>query len=62
MASEYYGINRGQTEFQVTIQTSSPTKNLEVKVDLTSGMTKAEVVQALEMIINNIVKGNWPPA
>lgn len=62
MASEFYGVNRGQTEFQVVFQSSTPGKNVEVKVDLTAGMTKEEVLRALEIIANNIVKGNWPPA
>lgn len=62
MASEYYGLNRGQTEFEVTEQNSSPSKDVELKVDLTKNLTKAEVILILEMIENHLVKGNWPPA
>lgn len=62
MASEYYGLNRGQTEFQVTEQASTPSKDVELKIDLTKNLTKAEVILILEMIENHLVKGNWPPA
>jgi hypothetical protein len=62
MASEYYGINRGQHQVDVVFQASSPGKNVEVKVDLTAGMNKEEVLRHLQMIMEIIVKGNWPPA
>jgi hypothetical protein len=62
MAKEYWGINRGQHETDVVVQGTDPSTNLEVSVDLTASMTKEEVVRHLYMIINRIVKGNWPPA
>lgn len=63
MASEFYGVNRGQTEYQVVTATSTPGKNVELKVDLTANMTAFEVIQALEIIKNTILRNNkWPPA
>jgi hypothetical protein len=62
MADRIYGIDRGQTEFQVVEGSASPTTGVEVVIDLAVGLTKAEVLMALECIENHIIKGNWPPA
>lgn len=62
MADRFYGLDRGDTEFDVTEDSSSPTKDVEVAVDLAVNLEKSEVLLALDMIKNHIVKGNWPPA
>jgi len=35
---------------------------MEFTFDLAVSLTKSEVLQALDMIKNHIVKGNFPPA
>lgn len=68
MATRRYGISKGETEFQVTEAAGAATAsdNVEVTVDFDAPagktITKAEVLQALEMIENHILKSNWPPA
>jgi hypothetical protein len=63
MASQYWGINRGQHETDVVTQTSSPGKDVELKVDLTKNLTKEEVIRLVEDAIDHqVVKGNWPPS
>lgn len=62
MADRIYGLDRGETEFNVAESSSSPAKDVEVVVDLAVGLEKSEVLQALDMIKNHIIKGNWPPA
>lgn len=62
MASRYFGIERGQTEDNVTQGSSTTSKKLEVVIDLTAGFTQAEVLMALEYISNYILKNIWPPA
>lgn len=62
MAKEYFGINRGQHETDVVVQASTPSKSLEVVVDLTANMTKEEVLRHLMMVMNIITKNIWPPA
>lgn len=62
MADRIYGLDRGDTEFDVSEGSSSPTKDVEVVVDLAVSLEKEEVIRALEMIKNHIIKGNWPPA
>lgn len=56
MASEYYGLNRGQTEFSIVNGTSTNSTDIEVRVDLTKSWKKAEVLQKLEEIKNHILK------
>lgn len=64
MATRIYGISRGETEFQITEGVGSATAadNIELTVDLATNLTKAEVLLALEMLENHIVKYGWPPA
>ncbi len=56
MADIFYGIDRGDTEFDVVTDSSSPTKDVEVVVDDAVGLDKKEVVQKLQEIINHILK------
>jgi len=62
MADRIYGLDRGDSEFSVSEGSSSPTKDVEVVVDLAVSLEKSEVLQLLEMIKNHVIKGNWPPA
>jgi len=62
MADRIYGLDRGDTEFDVSEGSSSPTKDVEVVVDLAVSLEKSEVLRKLDEIKNHIVKGNWPPA
>ncbi|HNA61457.1 MAG TPA: hypothetical protein PKW79_00065 [Rhabdochlamydiaceae bacterium] len=64
MATRRYGLSRGETEFQVTegVGSATASDNIELTVDLAVSLTKNEVILALEMLQNWILKGNWPPA
>jgi len=64
MATRLYGLSRGETEFQVTEGVGSATAadNIELTVDLAVGLTKEEIIRALQMLENHILKGNFPPA
>lgn len=64
MATRIYKVSRGETEFQVVEDVGSATvsDNVEMTFDLAVGLTKAEVLLALDMIKNHILKGNFPPA
>lgn len=62
MADRFYGLDRGDTEFSVADQLTSPTKDVEVVVDLAIGMSRNDVLQALDMIKNHILNVPWPPA
>lgn len=62
MADRFYGLDRGDTEFDIVEQASSPTKDVEVAVDLAVSLEKSEVIRKLDEIKNHIIKGDWPPA
>jgi len=62
MADRFYGIDRGDQEFDIVEQASSPTKDVEVVVDLAVNLTKSEILLALDMFKNHILKGDFPPA
>ena len=66
MATRRYGLSKGETEFQVTeavgSATSSDSIELTVDFDAAAKPDKKDVLQALDMLKNYILKGNWPPA
>lgn len=62
MASRYFGVNQGQQKTSVVQGSGTNSTNVEFVVDLAAGMSKSEVLQALEYIEGYIVENIWPPA
>jgi hypothetical protein len=74
MATRLYGVSVGQAENLVSegVGSAVAEDTVEVTVELatsainhgagTRGVSKAEVLEALEKIQNHIIKSNWPPA
>ena len=56
MADIFYGIDRGQQEFDAVTSASSPTKDVEIVVDDAVSLTKGEVILMLHQLINHILK------
>jgi hypothetical protein len=56
MAKQYYGLNKGETEFQITEDVSTTSKSVEVSVDMSAGLERQEIIRQLEMIKNQIPK------
>lgn len=59
MASEFYGLNRGSNlrVEEVTVGTSTGSTDLELRVDLTKGITRKDVNRLLDTILNFINDG-----
>jgi len=62
MADRFYGLDRGDTEFDVVEQATTPAKDVEVSFDLAVNLEKEEVLGKLQEIMNHILKGDFPPA
>lgn len=62
MANRYFGLNRGQTEFDIVQDSSTNSTDIELRVDLSKSLTKSEVLVKLEELENAILKNQWPPA
>lgn len=60
MASRFYGLNRGQTEFQVAEASSTGTKDAEVVVDLSKNLVKGDVYTLIDIIRDRIIRELWP--
>ncbi len=60
MASQYYGLNRGQTEFSTVSGTSTNSTDVELRYDTGVSLTKEEVILLTEQILNQILKDNFP--
>lgn len=63
MADRFYGIDRGEQGVRNVTEgsTSTATTDVEVRVDLI-GMSKLEVLLALDSIKEAIAQDTWPPA
>lgn len=57
----FYGVDKGKTAFDVTVASSTQSKDVEVQVNATNVTDKASVVVALENIISQIVRSGYPP-
>lgn len=62
MAHQFWGLNKGQHQTDVVTQSTDPSKNVVVEVDLSVTMNREEVLIKLDEIKNVILQGNWPPA
>lgn len=62
MADRFYGIERGnQGVRNVTESASTTSLDIEVRVDLI-GMSKLEVLLAIDTLKEAIAQDTWPPA
>lgn len=61
MAVQFIGKNRGAAQTSITTGTSTTSKTLEVTVDLTGNMTRAEIVNGLREIIGYILDTRTTP-
>lgn len=62
MAHRWWGLNRGQYYTDIVEQSSDPTKDVVVEVDLSKSLTREDVIVQLEQIKIAILKDVWPPA
>ncbi|MFZ5791864.1 MAG: hypothetical protein ACOY3L_14325 [Pseudomonadota bacterium] len=64
MATRRFGVSRGETLTQVTEAVGSATAadNVELTVDLATGMTRHEVLMAIQYFKEYILQAKWPPA
>lgn len=64
MATRRYGLSKGETEFQVLEEVGAAVVNnsMEFTFDLAANLTREDVLKAIEMFENHILKYNFPPA
>ncbi len=63
MASEFLGLNRGASEMQpdlVVAGTSTGATDVELRVDLTKGLTRKDIVTLTEAILRFVEDGRDP--
>lgn len=57
----YYGVNKGENEYQAATSTSATTsKDVEIVVNNTNVTDREAVLNALEKLVNVILKNNYP--
>lgn len=66
MATRRYGISRGERrrKERVTeaVGAATAADGVELTVDLAVGLTKYDVLNAIDQIKEHVARGNWPPA
>ena len=62
MADRFYGLDKGEEQSAVTEQTSSPTKDVEVTIDLATIGSKFDALRLLKRISDHITTDDFPPA
>lgn len=62
MARSYYGLDIGKSIVDVTEGSSTTSKAVEISFDITAGVTKQEIYNAIENLEDFIVQDIYPPA
>lgn len=62
MAKRYWGSNKGDHQEAVQEGAATFATDVEVNINLASGLTRDEVLIQLQQIKNIIVQDSWPPA
>ena len=56
MADIFYSMDRGETEFDIVEQATTPGKDIEIAIDDAVSWNKEEVLRAIDMLKNHIIK------
>jgi hypothetical protein len=62
MASRYYGMDRGQTTDDIDEGSSTTSSDVEIVINLAKSLTRAEVLQIMDMLKERIIEEPWAPA
>lgn len=64
MATRLYSLARGQTEYQIVeaVGSATTTAAMEFTFDLAASLTREDIIKALDMFKNHILRKNFPPA
>jgi NACalpha-BTF3-like transcription factor len=57
----YYGINKGDNEYQAAVAGSTTSKDIEIVINQTNVTDKQALKVALENLINVVIRTNYPP-
>lgn len=62
MASRYYGLDKGQHQQDAQEGAADLGTDVQIVVDLSSSISRADVLVKVKELENKILEGNWPPA
>lgn len=61
MANAFYGVNVGQGTYDVTVASSTQTKDVEINVNLSNATSKESVLKALKQLEDAIIRNPYTP-
>ena len=62
MASRYYGMDRGEIQEDIDEDSSTTSSDVEIVIDLSKSLTRAEVLENMDMLKRRILEDDWAPA
>mgnify|MGYP003572758074 CR=1 FL=1 len=62
MASRYYGMDRGEIQEDIDEDSSTTSSDVEIVIDLSKSLTRAEVLEIMDMLKRRILEDDWAPA
>lgn len=57
----FYGVNKGDNEYEVTVASTTQSKDVEVQVNATNVTDRQSLILAMQILINQIIRSPWPP-
>lgn len=58
----YYGLNKGDNEYEAAVDTSTTSKDVEIVVNATNVTDRTSLLITLEALQNFILRKIYPPA
>lgn len=62
MADRFYGVDRGGQGKDVSEDSSTTSKDVEIRIDLSAGMERHEVLLLIDELKGKVLEDTWPPA
>lgn len=57
----FYGVNKGDNEYEVKVASTTQSKDVEVQVNATNVTDRQSLILAMQILINQIIRSPWPP-
>lgn len=57
----FFGINKGATEYQCSVASTTQTKDVEIQVNASNVTDRQSLITSLQKLMNQIIRSPWPP-
>lgn len=57
----FYGVNKGDNEYKVTVASTTQTKDVEIQVNASKVTDRQSLIVSLQKLMNQIIRSPYPP-